>query len=207
MARREARTRGRRSSAEEGDEALLLWLIWAAGGGEWARKNGDEFGVALCGLLPQGDPQADRCRGSQHWEARRATWRQSSAVTSNRGYVVGPGSLTTRARIGRVVRRGQAERSAEVTIGRKSVMNDPNRRKIGGPKGKRRNRRYHKTNRTKPGRPSVISESAELGMTHLMRPRCSRVIGERLKTAKAPRSSDRGTFTALGATVGGLVPG
>ena len=207
MARREARARGRRSSAEEGDEALLLWLIWAAGGGEWDRENGNNSRVARCGLCPQGNPQAERRRRSQYGEVKRATWRQSFCVTSNRGYVVGPGSLITRARIGRVVQHGEAERSADVTVGRKSVTTDSNRQKTANPKGKRRNRRYHKTNRMKPGRPSVISELAELGTKHLMRPRRSRVVEKILKTAKAPRSSDRGTFTALGATVGGLVPG
>src|SRR3954469_743262 len=71
-----------------------------------------------------------------------------------------------------------------------------------------RNRTHHESNRTNAGQPSVISESAkELGMTHSMRPKHSEDIGRRMKTIKAPRSSDRGTFTALGATVGVLVTG
>src|SRR4051812_27577355 len=44
-------------------------------------------------------------------------------------------------------------------------------------------------------------------MTQSRRPKHSEDIGRRMKTAKAPRSSNRGTFTALGATVGVLVTG
>src|SRR3954464_6253241 len=58
------------------------------------------------------------------------------------------------------------------------------------------------------GRPIVISESADrFGTTQSMRPMYSEDISRKIKTCKGPAIKDRGTFTALGATVGGLVPG
>ena len=58
------------------------------------------------------------------------------------------------------------------------------------------------------GRPSVISEMGDsLRMTHSMKQEQSARKNKIKKTAKAPQPSDPGNFTALGATVGGMVPG
>ena len=95
----------KKKSAEEGPEALPPVAYMGGGGGEWDRGVQLESRVARCGRCLREAQPADQRRRSECWETRRATWGQGPAVTSSQAWVVGPYSLTARARIGRDVRR------------------------------------------------------------------------------------------------------